>query len=147
MFLKRNEQELYKEMDKFVDDKTAIFHKMKVQKLLSGMSSKTEGSNKREQFRFLERCLGHDLLITLITFLLKARAAGSKIFSIKMPALQWKNFESYETMEGRDPEDFASVFFVPPKSEKTNPVQAKVPNRCVSKIGRKQRSQERGKYI
>ena len=55
MFLKRNEQELYKEMDEFVDDETAIFHKMKVGKLLSGMSSKTEGSNETDQFRFLER--------------------------------------------------------------------------------------------
>ena len=132
MFLKRNKQELYTEMDKFGDDKTAIFHKMKVGKLLAGMSSKTEGSNETEQFRFLERRLGHDLLVTLIIFLSRARAAGSKVFSIKMPPLQWKKFKSDEITKGLDPVDLASVFSVLPKSEK---------------IGRKQRSQERGKYI
>ena len=139
-------------MDEFACDETAIFHKMKVQKLLSGMSCKTEGSNKTDQFRFLERRLGHDLLVTSIIFLSKS-GAGNKIILIKMPALQWKKFESDETGKGRDPTGFTSVFVVPPaaqkkpKSEKTNPVQAKVPIRFVSKIGRKQRSQERGKYI
>ncbi len=33
------EQELYTEMDKFGDEKTVINHKMKVGKLLAGMSS------------------------------------------------------------------------------------------------------------
>ncbi len=64
-----------------------------------------------------------------------------------MPALQWKKFKSDETTKGLDPDDFVSAFFVPPKLEKTNPVGAKVPNSFVSKIGRKQRSQERCKYI
>ena len=124
-----------KEMDEFVGDKTAILHKMKVQKLLSGMISKTEGSNETDQFRLLERRLGYDLLVTSIIFLLKARAAGSKIYLIKMPPLQWKKFKSDETRKGLlDPDDLASVFFVPPKSERTNPVQAKVSYRFVSKI-------------
>ena len=87
MFLKRNKQELYKEMDEIVSSETAKFHKFKVQKLLYGMSCKTEGSNETDQFRFLERHLGHDLLVTSIIFLSKSRA-GNKMFSIKMPALQ-----------------------------------------------------------
>ena len=65
---------------------------------------------------------------------------------IKMPPLQWKKFQSDEKGKGQGPDDLSSVFVAPPKSEKTNPVQAKVSYRFVSKIGKEQRSQERGKY-
>ena len=57
-------------------------------------------------------------LVTLIIFLSKARAAGSKVFLIKMPPLQWKKFKSDEITKGIYPVDLASVFSVLPELEK-----------------------------
>ena len=147
MFLKRNKQELYEKMDAFTGDESAQVHKIKVEKLLSGMYCQKEEANATDQFRFLEKHLGHDLLVTLIIYLSKSRE--NKIFSNKMPALQLSD----EERKGQVPTDFASLFVVPPaaqqktKSEKTNPVQTKFRKRYVAKMRRKERSQERGKHV
>ena len=130
-------------MDLFVGSKLKENHKTKVGKLVSGMSCTTEGSNKTDQFRFLERRLGHDLLVTSIIFLLKSRA-GNKIFSIKMPALQWKKFESDEARKGLDSTGFPSVFVVPPAAQKKTNWKKQFLQEVCGKNGKKTEKSRKG---
>ncbi len=84
-------------MDAITSDAIVEEHKRKIKNPISGIYCAKEEAGVAEHLKYLEKHLGHDLLITLIIYLSKSH--GKNNYLPNIPALQLEKFEKDEKLQ------------------------------------------------